>query len=115
LQLDANDLGFMGFFLSGVIEYNYTFWNAGFGPNSLIVLGGSIGYEQKSIKATMGSYYYRYQYDYYVDVREVADVRSYFGELRYDPFRWLSGRLSYRFEQFDRNIHTVTVSVVERF
>jgi hypothetical protein len=78
-------------------------------------LGGSAGYDKKPVKATIGSYYYRYKYDYYVDVREYADVRSYFGEFRYDPFTWLSGRVSYTFEQFDRNIHTVTLTIVETF
>lgn len=114
-QLEANDLGFQCLYLSGLIEYHYTFWNSDFPHNSLVALGGSVGYDRKPVKATIGTQYYRYKYDYYLDTREVADVRSYFGELRYDPFLWLSGRVSYAFEQFDRNIHTVTLSVVERF
>jgi hypothetical protein len=115
LQLEADDIGFQGTFLNCVIEYNYTFWNPGFADNTLIAIGGSVGYDKKPIKATIGSYYYRYKYDYYIDIREYADVRSYFGEIRYDPYKWLSGRLSYTFEQFDRNIHVVTLTVVETF
>jgi hypothetical protein len=113
LQLEASDIGFQGPFLNGVIEYNYTFWNPEFTHNSLVALGGSMGYDRKPFRATIGTYYYRYKYEYYVDVKELADVRSYFAEFRCDPFKWLSGRLSYTFEQFDRNIHTVTLSVVE--
>ncbi len=114
LLLEALDIVVAGPFASLVLEYNYVLKSADTSKNSLFVLGGSVGYEKGPFKATAGSHFYRYRYDYYADVRELNDLRSYFGELRYRPFPWLSLRCQYGFEQSDRDIHTVTFTVGEK-
>jgi hypothetical protein len=115
LRLEADDIAVQGPFAELVVEYNDIFTNAGLAANSLFTVGGSAGYRRQPIHAIIGSYYYRYKYDYYVDVREFINVRGYFGEFRYDPLKWLSARLGYTFEQFDRSIHTVKLTVVETY
>lgn len=115
LLLEANDIGISGPFASLVVEYNKSLSRADVMTNSLFAVGGSAGYKWKPVEATVGSYYYRYKYDYYVDLVELENVRSYFGEVRYDPIEWFSVRLKYIFEQFDRDLHTVTLKLVETY
>jgi hypothetical protein len=115
LLLEAINIAIPGPFATLLVEYNYVRKDSDLASNSLVAVGGSAGYERTPIKATVGSYYYRYRYDYYVNVRELENVRSYFGEVRYDPYKWLFVRLLYSFDQFDRDIHTVKLTVAETY
>jgi len=115
LLLEANDIAISGPFASMVIEYNYSLSSVGLENNSLFVIGGSAGFQWRPFKVTLGSYYYRYKYDYYIDLIELENVRSYFGEFRYDPVEWFSIRLNYQFEQFDRDLHTITLKLTETY
>jgi hypothetical protein len=115
LLLQATDIGIPGPFASFIGEYHYTHSDPGLAEDSLFTVGGSVGYDWKKIKGEAGSYFYRYKYDYYVDVKEMSDVRTFFGEFRYDPFNWLSMRLRYEYERFDRDIHTVTVNLAQTY
>jgi hypothetical protein len=113
--LQADDIVTKGPFASVVFEYHYTHLNAGLPENAQFAVGGSVGYDKKPVKITAGSYYYLYKYDYYATVTEEADVRTYFGEFRYTPLKWLSVGLRYEFEQFDRDIHTVMLRLSQTY
>ncbi|MBN1656091.1 MAG: hypothetical protein JXA30_20150 [Deltaproteobacteria bacterium] len=115
LFVQASDIVLSGPFAGLTVEYNYSLSSDELPDNSLFAVGGSAGYKWNPIQATVGSYYYRYKYDYYIDPVELENVRSYFGECRYDPFEWLSLRLNYLFEQFDRDLHSVTLRLVETY
>jgi hypothetical protein len=115
LLLEAVDIAISGPFATFVVEYNYVPNHSDLASHSLVAVGGSAGYERKPIKATVGSRYYRYKYDYYADLRELENVRSYFGEVSYEPYKWLSICLFYAFERFNRDIHTVKLTVSETF
>jgi hypothetical protein len=115
LLFDATDIGVSGPFVSAIFEYHFGLSDPEVGDDTLFTVGGSAGYEGKQFKGTVGTYFLRYKYDYYVDVQELTNVRGYFGEFRYDPLKWLSIRLRYELEQFDRDIHTLTFKLVQSF
>ena len=63
----------------------------------------------------MGTAYYRYQYVYYQSPEELADVREFYGDVKVNVLHWLAVRARYSYQIFDRNLHTVTVSLVEAY
>jgi hypothetical protein len=115
LLFDATDIGVSGPFVSAIVEYHFGLSEPEVGDDTQLTVGGSAGYEGKQFKGTLGTYFSRYKYDYYVDVQELVNVREYFGEFRYDPLKWLSIRLRYELERFDRDIHTVTLMLTQSF
>ncbi|MBW2278316.1 MAG: hypothetical protein JRF63_12545, partial [Deltaproteobacteria bacterium] len=48
-----------------------------------------------------------------MDAEELADVRTFFGELEYEPLEWLSIRLRYEYDQLDRDIHTLIIRLAQ--
>ena len=113
--MQANDIAVPGPFVSAVLEYHYTHTMSGFDEDGLLTVGGSAGWDRDPIRAEVGTYYQRFKYEYYRNIRETTDVRSVFGQIRYRPVKWLSGRVRYEFEQFDRDIHTVTVTLTQTY
>jgi hypothetical protein len=78
----------------------------------LFTVNASAAYLTGPLSAEAGVQYYRYQYVYYRDVEELADVRVVFGAVRL-KLRWLSVRAAYQLELFDRARNTFTVSLAE--
>ncbi len=115
LWFQATDIGISGPFANLIVEYHYTHTSAELNLDSLFSVGGSAGYEWNQLKGEIGSYYYRYKYNYYMDVRELQNVRNYFTEIRYDPLKWLSIRLRYEYDQWDRDVHTLTLKLAQTY
>ncbi len=115
LWFQAVDIGVAGPFAGIVGEFHYTHKSADLDSENTITIGGSAGWELDPLKAELGTYYQRYKYDYYVDVKEIESVRTYFGEVIYRPFEWLSAGLRYEFEVFDRKVHTAMLTLTQRY
>jgi hypothetical protein len=115
LWLQAADIVVSGPFAGIIGELHYTHSGGGMDSDNLFTIGGSAGYESDLLRGELGTYYQRFKYDYYMDVREIEHVRTYFGELSYQALEWLRARLRYEYEQFDRDIHSVTLSLMQTF
>jgi hypothetical protein len=115
LQFTANDIGTKGPFLALAAEAHFTYEGSALTGDWIAAVGGSAGWDSKKFRAEIGSYYQAYKYDYYVDLREVADVRSYFASVSYKPLDWLGLKARYEFEQSDRDLHTVTFTVSQMY
>lgn len=113
LVLSAGKIGGTGLFLSAVGEMDRardpdttrleTRWAA----------GGALGWDQKPVKAEVGTNYYAWRYVYYQSPEERADVREFYGDVKVNVVDWLALRARYSYEVFDRTVHTVTVSISE--
>lgn len=79
----------------------------------IFTVNGSAAYQRDRVRGELGAQYYRYQYDYYRDVEELADVRVVFAEVRVKLLSWLSVRGRYQLELFDRTRHTFSVSLAQ--
>ncbi len=81
----------------------------------IFTVNASAAYTQGRVRGELGTQYYRYQYNYYRDVEEVADVRAVFAEVRVKALDWLSVRAHYQVEFFDRTRHTFTASLAQTY
>ncbi len=110
---DLVDIGIKGPFLT----FSFERWGVGpsFESDGLWTVGGSGGYDGDKLRVEGGTYYNRYRYQYYQVVEERNDVRTVFADLRVKPVAWLTLAGSYEFERFDRDLHTVTVGLTEKF
>ncbi|GAB4292683.1 MAG: hypothetical protein Kow0090_06730 [Myxococcota bacterium] len=81
----------------------------------LYALGGSLGYDKWGFRGEAGSYYQRFKYNYYNDLEEIEDVRTFFVDLSYKALKWLSVKGRYDYEAFDRGVHTVTLGLSETY
>jgi len=115
LQLEASDLAVKGLFASFAAEGHYTHLDGRLSGDLILTLGGSAGFESGRLRAETGSYYQRYKYDYYRDLREIDDVRTWYVLLSWRPVDWLKLRARYDFERSDRDFHTVTLTVSQSF
>lgn len=86
---------------------------APFVGKGIFTLNAAAAYERALVRGEVGVQYYQYQYTYFRDVEEVADVRVVFAELRVKPLSWLSVRARYQLELFDRTRHTFTFSLAQ--
>lgn len=111
LLFTAKDILIKGPFLSAVFER----W--GDGPratdNGLWTFGGSLGYDVRWFRAEIGSFYQLYKYTYYEDASEKTRVRTFFGEVRGHPLKWLAIHGRYEFERFDRDVHTFLFGITQ--
>ncbi|HUU02142.1 MAG TPA: hypothetical protein VM425_11920 [Myxococcota bacterium] len=115
LLFDAADVILPGIFFSLSGEGHYTYLNGSLLRDWIFTAGGSAGYKNKKLSAELGTYYQRYKYDYYRDVREVSDVRTFYASCGFRPLSWLSFRVRYEFERSDRDFHVVTLSIGQMF
>ncbi|MBI5544182.1 MAG: hypothetical protein HY901_09855 [Deltaproteobacteria bacterium] len=76
-------------------------------------LGGALGWDQKPVRAEVGTAWYRYKYVYYQSPEEISDVRELYGDVNVKVLDWLALRARYSYEVFDRKLHTVTFSITE--
>lgn len=86
---------------------------APFVGKGIFTVNAAAAYERAVVRGEVGVQYYQYQYTYFRDVEEVADVRVVFAELRVKPWPWLSVRARYQLELFDRTRHTFTFSLAQ--
>ena len=114
LSVEASDIVVKGPFLNALGELYYTHKSAS-PEDRFFTAGGGAGFENDTIRIEAGSYYQWYKYEYYMDANEVEDVRTYFAGIRITPIKWIGVRLKYELEQFDRLIHTATITLEERF
>lgn len=114
LQADAQDIGIKGPFFGVAMEAHYTRANA-FTDDLILTVGGSVGYDDRTVRAEVGTFYQRFKYDYYKDANEVSDVRTYFASVGYKPLTWFSVRGRYEYEAVDRDIHTFTLALSQQY
>jgi len=118
LLFQAADIGVKGPFIDLVVEYHWGETLAGT-EDGLLTLGGSAGYKAnfktQFLKAEAGTYYQRFKYDYFQDVQEVEDVRTFFAGITYKPAKWLSIRGKYEYELFDRDLHTFYLTLTQTY
>lgn len=112
--LGAYDLGLKGLFVQVSLDRvsDHAFPVLGKG---LFAVNAALGYERDWLRVEAGTQYHRWQYSYYQDVEELADVRVYFLEARVRPLSWLALRARYSAETFDRVLHTVTVGLTQTY
>lgn len=110
LLLSARRIAGTGLFASAIGEIHRL--KAGKG---LLTAGGALGWDQKPLRAEVGTAWQRYEYVYYQTPEERSDVRSIYGDVRVDVLQWLALRARYSYEIFDRRLHTVTASVAQTF
>jgi opacity protein-like surface antigen len=109
----GRDIFLKGLFLSLVLDWGATDLSSD--SDGDWALGGSVGYESKAFRAEVGTYYQQFNYDYYLDVEEKTNVRTLFGDVRKELRQWLSIYGRYEFERFDRDIHTATMGLTQKF
>lgn len=115
LQVDATDIVVEGPFVSAAAEVHYQRAAGLFNGDYIVTAGGSAGYAKGEIKAEAGTFYQKYKYDYYRDLRESEDVRTYFGSVTYEPLEWLTVRGRYEYERLDRDVHTFTLALSQTY
>jgi hypothetical protein len=115
LLFEGRDLLVKGLFASIAAEGHYTYADWQLSGDMILTAGGSVGYEYKMLKAEAGTYYQRFKYDYYLDVKEIEDVRTYYGLVSYKALDWLAVKIRYEFERLDRDVHTVTLAVSQMY
>jgi len=94
-------------------------WLAGLNPDlkgqGFVTAGGAAGYKGDALRAEVGTAYQRFKYAYYREAEEISDVRSWYAEVGYDVLSWLRVKARYELEQFDWDVHTVTLSLGQSF
>ncbi|MDF1564541.1 MAG: hypothetical protein P1V51_15965 [Deltaproteobacteria bacterium] len=111
---DALELVIPGLQASLSLEYHHDGGDLGEG---LLTLGGAAGYRSEALRGLggeLGSYYQRFKYDYYADVEERQDVRTFFVAAFVDALPWLEVRLRYTLEHFDRTAHSFHFLLTQR-
>lgn len=115
LMLAAQDIGIKGPFCQVALENHFADVVPTFGEEGMLTAGGSAGFNNGFLKAEAGSYYQKFKYNYYQDVNEYEDVRTYFGAFSIKPLPWLAVRARYVFENLDRDQHTVFFSLTQTY
>ncbi len=115
LLLEASDIGVKGPFVSLSVENHFANLTPTFDEEGVLTAGGAAGYKNHMLRAEAGSYYQRFKYDYYDDVQEYENVRTFFGSFSVKPIDWLSIRARYTMEQLDRDIHTVLFTLTQSY
>jgi len=115
LLLSATDIAVPGPYVSVVGDA----WLAGLNPDikgeGFLTVGGAAGYKGNALLAEVGTAYQRFKYAYYKNAEEISDVRSWYAEVGYDVVDWLRVKARYELEQFDWDVHTVTLSLGQSF
>ncbi len=115
ILFEATDIVLKGPFAGLAAEGHYSHAGGQLSHEMIYTAGGSAGYATTKLKVEAGSYYQRYKYDYYRDLREIDDVRTFFGTFSYKLLGWLTLRARYEFEQSDRDFHTVTLALSQTY
>jgi hypothetical protein len=92
---------------------------AGLSPDpageGFFTVGASLGFDGNTHRVEAGTYYQRFKYDYYRQVNEIYDVRTWFADVSMDILPWLEAEARYQWEQFDWDIHTFTLSLGQKY
>ncbi len=110
VMVDEKDLLLRGLYVQVGGEGDYRM----VGGDWILSVFGSLGYERERLKGELGTYYQRYKYDYFQNPQEIADVRTYYLSFSYAILKWLGVKVQYEFERFDRDLHTVILSLRQR-
>jgi hypothetical protein len=113
LAASAHDPGLRGLYASLSLEEHFTFPGTGTGQDHHLAVGGLLGYRLPWLEAEAGSFYQRVKVDYFATPREVLDVRTVYGSLGLRVFSWLQVRARYEYEWTDRDVHTLTLALVQ--
>ncbi len=89
--------------------------DAALSGNGLWAADGAAGWERGGLHAELGTGYQRYQYTYYQTAAEVADVRSFWAEVRWRATRALSFRARATRDVSSSVLHGVFVSAAQAF
>jgi len=112
----AKEVGGTAIFLQAAVESHFSGISPlGFQDEGTLAAGGSAGWERQGSGFEAGTFYSRYKYRYYEDVEEMADVRTYYGQLQYTALSWLSAKARYELERFDWDVHTVAFSITATY
>lgn len=114
LAADARDIGVEGPFFGVSMEAHYTRADA-FSDDLILAIGGSAGWDDRVVRAEVGTFYQRFKYDYFQEQNEVSDVRTWFVAVGYKPLDWLGVRARYEYEQVDRDYHTFTLALSQQY
>ncbi len=115
LLVEASDIGIKGPFVSLTVENHFANLTPTFDEEGVLTAGGAAGYRNRAVRAEAGSYYQRFKYDYYDDVKEYENVRTFYGSFSVKPLDWLSVRARYTLEQLDRDLHTVLFTLTQSY
>jgi len=115
LLFTVNDFLTKGPYFSASVEDHFVLSEWETTGEHTLTAGGSAGYEYKRAKVEAGTYYHQYKYDYYVDVLELEDVRTYYGLMSYRILDWLKLKAGYEVEIMDRDVHTVTLTLSQMY
>ena len=115
LLLEASDIGIKGPFMSLSVENHFADLTPTFDEEGVLTAGGAAGYKTSLLRAEGGSYYQRFKYDYYDDVQEYENVRTFFGSFSVKPLDWLRIRARFTMEQLDRDLHTVLFTLTQSY
>ena len=109
----GRDIWLKGLFLSVMLEWGATGFSSS--EEGQWAVGGSAGYDSEALRAEVGTYYQQFKYDYYRDVDERANVRTLFVDVRKKLVDWLSIYGRYEIERFDRDIHSMTIGLTQKY
>ncbi len=84
-------------------------------PRRLLTGGGWLSFVRSEWEIRGGTDYQAFKYDYYEDVRELESVRTWYARMGWTPKPWLKLSARYAFERSDRDFHSLTVALTQRF
>jgi hypothetical protein len=111
VRADLNDQPFKGAFASVSGE-----WNMPTQPGDsarFFTVGGSAGYSSGTTRLEAGSYFQRFKINYYRDVEELEDARTFYAAGSCRVFAHLELRARYLAEIVDRTIQSVYLTLRE--
>lgn len=115
LLLEASNIFTRGPFVSLSVENHFADLTPTFDEEGLLTAGGTAGYKNQLLRVEAGTYYQRFKYDYYDDVQEYENVRTFYGSFGVKPLNWLNIRARYTLEQLDRDLHTVLFTLTQSY
>jgi hypothetical protein len=110
-RIDLNDNPFKGAFASASVDWNMP--TQADDPTRLFTVGGSAGYNARTAKAEVGTYFQRFKINYYRDVEELTDVRTLYVMGSYRVLSHLEVRARYLLEVVDRTIQSAFLTLRE--
>jgi hypothetical protein len=113
LHTRVDDVIRKGLFVGGTVEYSYR-PNA-FDRDRLLALGGFTGYDKKSVKAEIGTYFQQYKIIYYQSAEELHNARTVYGSVAFRLAQWLELRARYEIDIFDRYLQSFFLSARQDF
>ena len=115
LMFAAEDIGIKGPFVQVALEDHFAQLGPSFDDEGQITVGGAAGWATHKLRIEAGSWYQRFKYDYFQDVREIEDVRTVYGAVTWRALDWLSVKARYAYENMDRDLHSVFLTLSQSY